>query len=111
MPKGLRGINVTDYVPWDINKMIEIMKSEIGWQTPDDPILPMRFDCKIEESLINNTFSKACGCTVHGIICNNLILGKLKTKEELNRSYDLYEKEIRVRKKEVMETLNIKKDL
>jgi len=93
-PKGLQRINLTDYVEWDIGHMIKTLEQEAGWKVPPDPKLPMRFDCKIEEGLINQTYRKACGFTVHGIICNNLIYGQWKTKQELKKSVELYNSEI-----------------
>lgn len=106
-PKGIQKINLTDYVEWDIDTMVATMKRETGWQTPSNAKLPMRFDCKIEEGLINQTYRKACGFTVHGIICNNLIYGKWKTKQELKETFDLYHQEIEQCTKDVFNGLGI----
>lgn len=106
-PKGIQKINLTEYVEWDVDKMVATMRNEIGWEIPDAPKLPMRFDCKIEEGLINQTYLKACGFTVHGIICNNLIYGKWRTKDELKETFDLYNCEIEKCKTDIFNGLGI----
>lgn len=106
-PSKLEVLNITDYVKWDIDKMVKTMEKEIGWKTPEKPQLPMRFDCKIEDSLGNYTYKKVTGITTHGILCNNLIYDGIKTKSELEETYKYYDNELVQRMKEMFRDLKI----
>ena len=81
--KPFKTINLTKYVPWDIKQMIENLTRDTGWRLPDHPNLGMRFDCMIEDSLVDLSYKKATGSSVHGIIANNLIYDGVKEKKEL----------------------------
>ena len=87
----LKSINVTKYVPWDVDQMVETLRREVRWELPAHPNILMRFDCMIEESLINHTYKQATGCTVHGIIVNNLIHAGVRTKDQLRGAVDYYD--------------------
>ena len=106
IPKDIKQINMTEYIEWDIDKMIREMKKDLDWKTPEDPKLPLRFDCKIEDSLINHTFKCASGCTVHGIICNNFIYDKINKKEDLEETFESYNKDIEEQTSDVMEKID-----
>ncbi|MGD8450220.1 MAG: ATP-binding protein [Phycisphaerae bacterium] len=102
-------LNFTKYVPWDIDTMVETLQREVGWQPPAaSAALPMRFDCKIEEGLLNSTFQQATGTTVHGIICNNMIYDGVRTKDELRGVVEHYEEIIEPRLNETMQQLGLK---
>ena len=83
-PTNLDTVIITPYLGLDIPTMVATLESETGWRSPQPPQLPMRFDCMIEDSLINRTYQKATGITVHGIICNHMIYAGLGTKDELS---------------------------
>lgn len=85
----LRQVKISRYMPWDTD-MIQRLLGEHGWRAPDPPRLHMRFDCMIEDSLINSTFKRAGGITVHGIICNNMIFDGTRTREELEEAVCWY---------------------
>lgn len=108
MPTQIRLVNITPYLGLELDKMVTTLKDETGWQPPPSPKLPMRFDCKIEDSLINLTYQNASGITVHGIICNNLIHNCIRTKDDLRLSASYYQEIIEPRKKEVFDILGIK---
>jgi hypothetical protein len=76
--KPFKTINLTKYVPWDIKQMIEDLARDTGWRLPDHPNLGMRFDCMIEDSLVDLSYKKATGLSIHGIIANNLIYDGVK---------------------------------
>ena len=68
---------------------------------PEHTDLPMRFDCKIEDSFINRTYKKAVGITIHGIICSNLINAGIRTKKDLEETVKHYDQIIEKRMEEV----------
>jgi hypothetical protein len=92
--KPFKTINLTKYVPWDIKKMIEDLARDTGWRLPDHPNLGMRFDCMIEDSLVDLSYKKATGLSIHGIIANNLIYDSVNDKKDLNHIVAYYEKNI-----------------
>jgi len=94
MRENIKLLNVTRYVRWDIDEMVKAMEEEMGWRKPREPKLPMRFDCKIEDSLINHTYTKAVGLTVQGIICNNLIYDGIRTKSKLRDTVQKYNDDV-----------------
>jgi hypothetical protein len=107
-PGTLEILNISDYIIWDINTMVKTMQAEIGWKAPEEPQLPMRFDCKIEHSINNYTWKKVTGITTHGIFCNNLIYAGIKSKSELEETNEFYERELNKRMKEIFHDLKIK---
>jgi hypothetical protein len=80
--KKVSKVCLSTYLKWDIYAIAELLKRETGW-TCLHPEMPMRFDCQIEDSIFNYTFKQATGATTHTIICNNLIYGGVKQKEDL----------------------------
>ena len=48
--------------------------------------LPMRFDCVIEDGLINGTWQRAGGLTVQGVIACNLVHAGVRTRAELEET-------------------------
>lgn len=100
-------VNITKYLSWEIDKIVNALENECGWKPPNKK-LPMRFDCKIEDSLINRTYKNAAGITVHGIICNNLIYDDLRTRDELQEVVDEYDNSIEMVTKELMDRLKLK---
>jgi hypothetical protein len=106
-PSALEWVDMTRYIKWDIDQIVETMGREIGWKRPDKPKLPMRFDCKIEESLINHTYKKAIGLTVHGIICNNLIYDGARTKSELEDTVEHYDHALTQAMQQILSDLEI----
>lgn len=97
-PGNMRVVNISEYIDWDIMKMLKVLQEETGWSKPPGPRLPMRFDCMIEDSLLNYTYKKICGLTVHGIICNNLIYDNIYTREELKDAVKYYDDLIEISK-------------
>lgn len=98
---SLETINVTDFVPWETEKIKPILMDEVAWHLPEHPNLGMRFDCMIEEGFINHTFKQATGATIHGIIANNLIYDGLAEKSELVPVVEHYDDIIEDRTKHV----------
>ena len=80
--KKVSKVCLSTYLKWDIYGIAKVLKEETGWTCPH-PEMPMRFDCQIEDSIFNYTFKEATGGTTHTIICNNLIYGGVKRKEDL----------------------------
>lgn len=106
-PKSVERIDVTKYVPWDIFGMVETMERETRWRVPPDPGFPMRFDCRIEAGLLDATYKKVTGLTVHGIVSSNLVYGKLKTKGDLEEVVKSFDENLERRTREVMEILDL----
>jgi hypothetical protein len=92
--KPFKTINLTKYVPWDIKQMKEDLARDTGWRLPDHPNLGMRFDCMIEDSLVDLSYKKATGLSIHGIIANNLIYDGVNDKIDLNHIVKYYERNI-----------------
>lgn len=98
---SLETVNVTEFVPWETEKIKPILMDEVAWRLPEHPNLGMRFDCMIEEGFINHTFKHATGATIHGIIANNLIYDGLAEKSELIPVVEHYDDIIEDRTKHV----------
>jgi hypothetical protein len=77
----IRWVTVSRYVPWDVPAMVAALEP-LGWRAPL-PALPMRFDCMIEDGLVNQTWQRAGGLTVQGVIACNLVHGGVCTRAEL----------------------------
>lgn len=90
----IKRVNLVKYIHWDVDAMAEELERETRWQRPAGPRLAMRFDCMLEDSLINQTYLNACGLPVHCIISNNLIHHGLRTKDQLREACRHYIDEI-----------------
>jgi hypothetical protein len=106
-PPKIEKINITKYIPWNIDSIVKTLTEEVGWKAPD-PMLPMRFDCKIEDSFINYTYKKAVGMTCHAIICNNLIKDGTRTKNQLKETVESRDNIVSQRMEEMAVLLNLK---
>jgi hypothetical protein len=89
--------------------MVETMKREVGWTLPEHPNIMMRFDCVIEESLLSQTYKQATGCTVHAIIANNLIYAGTRTRDQLERAVQYYDKNMSHQMQQVVDRLQLDK--
>jgi hypothetical protein len=108
-PKSpVQKINITKYVPWDIDRIIRTLEKEGGWKLPGHPNIGMRFDCTIEDSFINHTYKWATGMTVHGIIACNLIQGGVQNKRMLKQAVEYYDGVIERRKTAILRDLGIR---
>ncbi len=103
--KPFQTINLTNYVPWDTKQMITDLARDTDWRLPEHPSLGMRFDCMIEDSLVNTSYLEATTSTVHGIIASNLIHDGAMSKEELTPVVEYYEKVINDRSDELRKGL------
>ena len=99
-------VTVSRYVPWDVPVMVKALE-ETGWRAPH-PALPMRFDCLIEDGLINGTWQKAAGLTVQGVIACNLVHAGVRTRAELEAAVAGYDAGIPAATREVEERLGIR---
>jgi hypothetical protein len=106
--KNITRVNITQYIPWDIDKIIKTLETEVGWKSPEKPYLPMRFDCVLEDALIDRTYKNATGVTLHTIMCNNLIYGGARTKKDLEATVYKYEKEVAEENIQLLKELKIK---
>ena len=88
--KTFKEINLSKYVPWKTERMVEDLVRNTGWKLPDHPNLGMRFDCMIEDSLMDLSYKKATGLSIHGIIANNLIYDGVKNKNDLIPAINYY---------------------
>jgi hypothetical protein len=88
---SVQEIYVSQYVPWDVDRILSVLHT-LGWKSPTGDALPMRFDCRIDDSFMNYTFQKATGLSTHTIIANNLIYAGARTKQQLQESVDEYER-------------------
>ena len=105
--KNITRVNITQYIPWDVDKIVKTLETEVGWKSPEKPYLPMRFDCILEDALIDRTYKNATGVTLHTIMCNNLIYGGAKTKKELEATVNKYEKEVAEENIQLLKDLKI----
>lgn len=92
--KPFKEINLTKYVPWHTEKMIKDLELDTGWRLPDHPNLGMRFDCMIEDSLVDLSYIKATGLSIHSIIANNIIYDGVKDKKDLIPAINYYDENI-----------------
>ncbi len=99
-------VTLSRYVPWDVPVMVKALE-ETGWRAPH-PALPMRFDCMIEDGLINGTWRKAAGLTVQGVIACNLVHAGVRTRAELEPTVAGYDAGIPAATREVEERLGIR---
>ena len=105
---SIEEINITKYVRWDMDNMVKTLQKEVGWTPPKDTKLPMRFDCEIEDSFINHSYKTDTGLTCHGIICNNLIYDGIRTKNQLKKTVEYYDRLVKHKKEELMIRLGLK---
>lgn len=105
--KPFKVVNLSRYVPWNTQEMINNLTRDTSWKLPDHPNIGMRFDCLIEESFINKTYKQATGSTVHEIIANNLIYDGVKTKNELAPAVEYYDSTIDYHIEEAKRRLSI----
>lgn len=108
MPPSIGRVNVTKYVPWEIDRMVEEL-AEVGWRAPEGTKLPMRFDCMIEDGFMNRTYKEVGGLTIHGIICNNMIYEGLRTKDDLEQDVASYAAGVQRNIDETFERLGLRK--
>jgi len=99
-------VTVSRHVPWDVPVMVKALE-ETGWRAPH-PALPMRFDCLIEDGLINGTWQKAAGLTVQGVIACNLVHAGVRTRAELEPAVAHYEQAIAETTPEVEKRLGLR---
>jgi len=104
---GPRYLTVSRYVEWDVPQMVATLERETGWRAPF-PALPMRFDCMLEDSIINRTWSTVTGLTVHGVIASNLVHAGLRTRDELAATVRQYDEVMAGRQREVEARLGIR---
>ena len=103
---SIQRVTVSRYVPWDVPVMVRALEGQ-GWRAPV-PELPMRFDCIIEDSLINATWRKAAGLTVQGVIACNLVHAGVRTRAELEPAVAHYEQAIAETTPEVEKRLGLR---
>jgi len=101
----LQVINVTEYIKWDIYEIVAVLKKELNWIPPDEPYLPMRFDCRLEDGFIEHTYKRAIGITLRGIMCNHLIYAGVKKREDLESSIRVYESDMLVEREKLISEL------
>ena len=109
-PKSLNmeEINITKYIPWNLDQMLKNLE-EIGWKAPD-PMLPMRFDCKIDNSFIGYTYKKMSGYNTHVVICHNLICDGTRTKSQLKPSLESLDNCLEQNMEQMMKSLGVKSE-
>jgi hypothetical protein len=103
---SIQRVTVSRSVPWDVPVMVRALE-ETGWRTPH-PALPMRFDCLIEDGLINGTWRKVSGLTVQGVFACNLVHAGVRTRAELEATVAGYDADIPAATREVEERLGIR---
>ncbi len=106
-PASVERVDLTHYVPWDVPHILETLERETPWRVPQDPGFPMRFDCRIESGLMDATYKSTTGLTVHGIVGNNLIYGKVMSKDDLAEMIRRYDEDTDRQVDEAMETLEL----
>jgi len=99
-------VTVTRYVPWDVPVMVRALEAE-GWRAPV-PALPMRFDCLIEDSLVNATWRRTAGLTVQGVIACNLVHAGVRTRAQLEEAVAHYDAAIAETTPEVERRLGLR---
>lgn len=89
---SIRRINITNYIPWNINEMIKVLRNELDWKCHYHEI-PMRFDCLLDKAYMSPSYKNFSGTSLHGIIANNLIYDGLMTKNELEKAIESYDQD------------------
>jgi hypothetical protein len=103
---AMRHVTVSRHVPWDVPAVVRALE-EVGWRPPD-LALPMRFDCLIEDSLINSTWRQAAGLTVQGVIACNLVHAGVRRRADLEASVAHYDAAIAGTMPEVRKRLGLR---
>jgi hypothetical protein len=107
MSRNIKEVDVTKYIHWDVDKIVMTLENELGWKSPEKPELPMRFDCVLEDALIDRTYKNATGVTFRTLICNNLIYAGLRTKKELEDTVKKYEDNVASENIQLLNNLEI----
>ena len=102
----IRWVTVSRHVPWDVPAMLAALEP-LGWRAPH-AALPMRFDCMIEDGLVNQTWLRAGGLTVQGVIACNLVHGGVRSRAELAETVAHYEADAPAATAAVEERLGIR---
>lgn len=105
-PKVWECIVLSRYMPWDIDRIVEELR-QVGWRIPKGRI-PMRFDCRIEDSLMNHTYLEAFGTTVHAILCNNFIYDGIRERADLEDAVNFHKDYVQEGMRRIRETLGLK---
>jgi len=95
----IRDISISRFMVCDVDRVARTLES-LGWKSPVGNELPMRFDCRIDDSFMNYTFKKATGLSTHAIIANNLIYDEIRSKENLQATVEQYQNQTAPRTRE-----------
>ena len=79
-------IDMSRYFSWDPFYIADLLRKEVGWETPDLPKIPLRFDCRLEPFACYRA-KEAYGLTDYGRIYSNLIRGGLAQRDEVEEDY------------------------
>ncbi len=83
-------VDMSRYFAWDPFEIADLLRKEVGWETPESPEIPLRFDCRLEPFACYRA-KDAFGITDFGRIYSNLIRGGLKRREEVEEDYNRVE--------------------
>ncbi len=110
---GVREISVFDYIPWERQRIKQVISQELGWEKPADHVSTWRTDCRLHE-IVNFFFVKTIGCTKDCLgYCNMINAGQMTREEALwqeeqalarlswERVSGLLEKEVGLSKEEI----------
>jgi len=103
----LQVVNVTNYLPWDVDAIRKTLEEEIGWRLPQHPSLGMRFDCRLEDAFVDHTYREATGSTLHSLIADNLVYAGVRTKQQVAEAVDFYAADLPERMDEVLAELGL----
>lgn len=79
-------VDLSRYFPWDPFEIAELLRAEVGWETPAGARLPLRFDCRLEPFVCYRA-KEAWGITDYGRIYSNLIRGGIARLEDVEEDY------------------------
>ncbi len=105
--KNVETIYIFDYVPYDPNAFVAILKQELGWQAPVDK--DSRMDCSLH-SLMAYQHLKETGITLDGFTYSVLVRYGLLTRAEAVRKEEVIARDLLEDCEKVLEDLGVDKD-
>ncbi len=86
---NIREVAIFDYVPWDRQRIKDVIMGELGWEKPRAHVSTWRTDCKLHP-LMNYYFYELFGCTKDCLgYCNMIGAGQLTREEALAQEEEL----------------------
>jgi len=98
MPSFLKRVNINDYLPWDFLRVEQMLREELGWDTPRRTQVPyFRFDCHYS-AFIDKSFKRVTGFSEHALLCNWFAQAGIVSRETIKEDFEYMNNEDRINK-------------